>query len=145
MSVAAPFNLLQPYRGRNDVQAHYTPIAKSPKRQTMHGMRRSTATAKTRQSVLSRILLRLLFVSLYLAMPTARADSAVGIVTPDITFVKPDLERQIAGVAATTTLLVREKGDKEILRSAFARLAELKARRHPDDIRRIERLTDMGE
>ncbi len=64
--------------------------------------------------------------------------------TAGITFMEPELERQIAKTVATTTRLVRDGADKDDVRRVFARLAKFKARRHPIDIYRIECLLNLG-
>ena len=60
-------------------------------------------------------------------------------------FESPELEKQIVTSVASTTKVVRDGADKDDLREAFARLAKLKARRHPIDIYRIECRMNLGD
>lgn len=133
--VTASFNLLQPYQGRNDDQTHYTRIEESPERQTMYRMRRSSTKTKTGQRVISKGLRILLVVFLYFSAPSI---GFAGVAMNSAEFVQPHLERQIANTVLTTTKLVKDGADKDDLRGAFARLANLKAKRHPVDIYNLE-------
>jgi len=64
--------------------------------------------------------------------------------TVGITFLEPELEREIAGVVVRTTWLVRDDADKDDVRRVFARLARLKSRRNPIDIYRNEYRINLG-
>ena len=60
-------------------------------------------------------------------------------------FDAPELEERISKIVAKTTRLVRDDAGKDDLRQAFAKLAELKSRRNPIDIYRIECLLNLGD
>ena len=64
--------------------------------------------------------------------------------TAGITFLEPELEREVAGAVVGTTRLVRDGGDKVDVRRVFARLARLKSRRNPIYIYRIECRINLG-
>ena len=60
------------------------------------------------------------------------------------TFMKPELEREIAGAVVRTTRIVRDGADKDDVRRVFAKLARLISRPNPIDIYRIECRINLG-
>ena len=64
--------------------------------------------------------------------------------TADITFMMPELEREIGKVVVRITRIVRDGADKDDVRRVFAKLARLISRRNPIDIYRIECRINLG-